>query len=362
MTKTSSTPVKSASEGDAHPAILVDLPRNPERELVLEPIRALLLDASSVLSIAHPFGDGDALGSQLALHYFAQSLGKRSVMLNFDPLPATLRWPKGVSEMTDHLADDDQFDLIFLMETTEASRMGDRTVFFKRARTAIHLDHHVDVKGLGDRNLLDPKASSVCELLFDLLAYTGHPLPADTIKALYIGIMTDTGNFRFPSTTRRCHEIAGWMIDHGVEHARLFKRVYEVNSYSRILLHGAVMSRAQRCHDGKIAHSSLALDDFARLGATPVDADGAVNQLVSIVGVEAAVLFREVEGGAVKASFRSSGHVDVQEVAKKLGGGGHRLAASATVPGPLIDSERQVLATLGEHVARAFSGAEACDA
>jgi phosphoesterase RecJ-like protein len=313
------------------------------REAALVPIRDVLLRARSVLSIAHPFSDGDALGSQLALHRFCLANGKKSVCLNFDPLPESLSWMAGVPDLVSHLDGQEEFDVIFLMETTDVSRMGDRIAFFQKAKTRVHLDHHLDVKGLGDLNCIDPGASSTCELLYDVLRFMPAEMSVEVMEALYIGIMTDTGNFRYSNTTPRAHIIAGEMIGRGLNIARLFKLVYESNPFRKLLIHGLTMSRGSAVCDGLLVHSWLKLADYDTMGATQVDADGVINQFCSVKGVEVALLFREEPNGKVKVSFRSNGRVDVQALSRQFGGGGHRQAAGATLDGLLEEVREQIL-------------------
>ncbi|HEY9071139.1 MAG TPA: bifunctional oligoribonuclease/PAP phosphatase NrnA [Candidatus Ozemobacteraceae bacterium] len=310
-------------------------------------IRDHLSAAKRVFTIAHPYADGDALGSQLALYHWCRAAGKECVVLNFDPIPSQISWLDGFDTLTDRLPDG-MFDLAFLMETTEASRMGDRTAFFSQARTCIHLDHHLDVPGLGNPNLLDPHASSTCEILYNILEGMDTPIPPEACEALYVGIMTDTGNFRFPSTTPRSHEIAARMITGGLKVSPIFKRVYETNDWRRVVLHGVTMERATRHFGGLLITSWLTLGDFARLGATEIDADGSVTPLTTIAGAEVIVMFREIDARSVKVSFRSTGRVDVQSICKTFGGGGHRLAAGANFDGTgLQEAMNRVIDAVG---------------
>ncbi|MBF0547443.1 MAG: bifunctional oligoribonuclease/PAP phosphatase NrnA [Candidatus Riflebacteria bacterium] len=304
-----------------------------EREFEL--IRKLLVESKSFLSIAHPYCDGDALGSQLALHNYCVSHGKKSVPLNFEPIPIYLQWVQGVEDLKDTLSDDEFFDVIFLMEPTDISRLGDRVKFFKRARKIVHLDHHLNLKGAGDINVIDSSASSTCEILYEIFDGLNEKLDQGTLHSLYLGIMTDTGNFRFPNTSRKTHEIAGSLIERGVDPSRCFKLVYEANSFPRVVLHGLVMSRAKMSHNEKVIHSCLFQKDFDDLGASEVESDGAINNLTTITGTEVAVLFREKPNDEIKVSFRSAGKVDVQRISSIFGGGGHKLASGANIKGEM---------------------------
>lgn len=311
-----------------------------------------LMHARSLFSIAHPFADGDALGSQLALYHFCRSTGKECISLNFDPLPEQISWLAGSEECKSELPPGAQFDLAFLMETTDARRMGDRVEFFSRAKTRVHLDHHVEVVGLGNINLLDEGASSTCEILYNILERTGVKLSRECCEAIYVGIMTDTGNFRYSNSTPRSHEIAAQLISDGLVVDDIYKKVYEHTSYHRVVMHGMVMARTRRLLGGKIVASWLKLDDFTSTGAMEVDADGAIRHLSGITGNEVALLFKEVEDNKVKISLRSTGNVDVMEISRKFNGGGHRLAAGAQVDGSVEEAMELVIASVSEALER----------
>jgi len=307
-----------------------------------------LLAADSVLSMAHPFADGDAIGSQLALHHFCLSLGKKSTVLNFDPIPEPLQWLPGIDITTSDLQGHDPYDLFFLMETTDRSRMGDRMNLLPHAGFSIHIDHHPGVDGLGDLNYHQDSASSTCEMLYGILQLTGKPLPRETLTCLYVGIITDTGNFRFTNTTPRAHQIAGEMIQYGIDIADVFKRVYEANPFTKVLIHGLAMSRASLVETFPISYSWLKDDDFRQLNATAVHADGAINHLCTIAGVEVAAIFREAGNGEIKISLRSNGRINVQAVCKVLGGGGHKQAAGAQITGTIEAAMEKIFALLKE--------------
>ena len=305
-----------------------------------------LMHARNLFCIAHPFSDGDALGSQLALYHFCRALGKTCICLNFDPLPDQLSWLSGSDQCKNDLPADMQFDLAFLMETTEARRMGDRISFFPRAKTRVHLDHHVGVVGLGNINLLDEGASSTCEILYNILERTGVKLDLECREALYVGIMTDTGNFRYNNSTPRSHEIVARLIGNDLSVDDIYKKVYEHTSYNRVVMHGMVMARTRRLLDGKIVVSWLKLEDFVHTGAAEVDADGAIRHLSGISGNEVALLFKECEDGKIKVSFRSTGNVDVMAISRQFNGGGHRLASGAQLDGSIDEVMDRVISSV----------------
>jgi phosphoesterase RecJ-like protein len=230
--------------------------------------------------------------------------------------------------------------------------------FFENAKTTVHLDHHLGVTGLGTINLVDEKASSTCEILYNVLEKMGTPLTLECRQALYVGIMTDTGNFRYNNSTPRCHEIIAKIIQDDLQVDEIYKLVYENTNYHRVVIHGTAMSRTQAFCNNKLVSSWLSLEDFARIGAKEVDGDGCIRNLSSIKGIEAALLFKEMDDGQIKISFRSTGIVDVREISQVFGGGGHRLASGAQVSGPLDEAMEKVLKVVKEKI----PGNEACNA
>lgn len=298
--------------------------------------------AQNIFCIAHPYADGDALGSQLALYHYCKSVGKNCVCLNFDPLPEQIAWLPGADACVNDLPAGVDFDLAFLMETTEAKRMGDRVSYFAKAKHVIHLDHHVNMTGLGQTNLLDEKASSTCEILYNIFERIGTPLSKECREALYVGIMTDTGNFRYNNSTARAHEVTAKIIGDDIEVDEIYKKVYENTGYKRVLIHGLTMARTESHCNDKLFISWLTQDDFAKYNATEVDADGVIRHLSSIKNNEVAILFRETPDKNVKISFRSTGKANVLELSGRFGGGGHTLASGANVDGTLEEVKAQV--------------------
>lgn len=317
--------------------------KTPEYRSLSDSISALLHSAKTVFSIAHPFPDGDSIGSQLALHHYCIAKGKKSYCLNFDPLSEQLSWLPGTSDLVSDLPDCMQCDLGFLMETTDIVRMGDRTRFFSRANKLVHLDHHIGVKGLGHINILDNKASSTCEILYNILSSSGKRLSKEVMESLYLGIMTDTGNFRYSNTTPRAHEIAAKMVKSNLDIDGIYRIVYEETTLTRINIHGITMSRAATDGSGKIAYSWLTQSDLKHAHAKETDADGCVKHLCGIRDIEAAIFFKETETGRIKVSLRSIHSLNVRDISTTLGGGGHIQAAGAEIDGPMDDAIKKVL-------------------
>lgn len=292
-------------------------------------ITSLLKSSNSLASIAHPFSDGDALGSQIALYKWAVLNNKKCYTLNFDPIPQQILW---LANGIDFLTDIPQVDIIFLMEPTDISRLGPhRAKIIENAKYKIHLDHHPDIKKLGNINIIDVNFSSTCEIMYYILKSVSKTLPIDILEPLYVGIMTDTGNFKYSNTKPDTFIVASEMLKAGLDMPKIYKKVYENNSIKRILIHGIAMSRVQSLCNGQIVYSFLCLNDFIQNNIQETEAEGSVNHLCTISDHKLAILFRELMDNRMKISFRSPGEINVQKIAKLFGGGGHTVASSAIV-------------------------------
>jgi len=189
----------------------------------------------------------------------------------------------------------------------------------------------------------DVTAAATGELIFELCEALGTEVGPQAATALYCAIATDTGWFRFPSTTSRTMRIAGQLIDRGAEPHVLYRLIHEQRTIGRLRLSGRVIGRINIDCDGRLGYLTVSVQDYKETGAIPADTEDLVNQCLTVVGVEAAFIAIEQPNGNVKVSFRSRLEIDVAEVAAQFGGGGHKQAAGATLPGPLADALAKVL-------------------
>jgi phosphoesterase RecJ-like protein len=162
-------------------------------------------------------------------------------------------------------------------------------------------------------------------------------------EPLLAAIATDTGWFRFPSVDGNTFRDAGRLVDGGASPPALYGALYEQESFARLLLRGRILSGAERELDGRLIYAVAAAEDFAATGAVAADTDEVVNHLLRVAGVEAALVFQELGPGRTKASFRSKSAVNVREVAEQFGGGGHTMAAGATLSEPLTAARQKIL-------------------
>lgn len=322
---------------------------------------AAFLDAHRrVLITSHENPDGDGLGAAAGLAHYLRARGREVRVVVHPHVPEDLRWlaPEGLFEAFEpggrHRDLAAWPEAWLVVDASEPARLGPLAAPFKatRARTAC-LDHHLKGAPQGfDEEFTDPTASASAELVYDLaLARMPRPWPLAMMEALYAGVVADTGNFQFSNSTAKVHRLAADLIEAGVLPARVYQRLFWQERPEKLRLFGRAFAGLQILEDGRYARLSVTLADLAACGADHDDLDRLVNRPLELRGVEVAALLYEARDGQIKLSLRSRERVDVNAVARTFGGGGHRLASGAKLPGPLAEAE----ATADAAVRRQFA-------
>ncbi|HEX5820150.1 MAG TPA: bifunctional oligoribonuclease/PAP phosphatase NrnA [Solirubrobacterales bacterium] len=297
-------------------------------DLVAEEIRA----GERFLLTTHENPDGDALGSLLATHRILEALGKDSVMFlaaKEFPLPVEYRFLPLEEVFHEPPADISDRVVIFL-DCGNIDRMpvdflqnGDNRV--------INIDHHHDNTRFGTVNLIDVDASCTAEIIFDLAGLLGVELTREMANALYVALVTDTGQFMYENTDARSHRMAADLIETGVQVNDVYRRLYEHAPIEKLKLLAHALEKIELLDDGRLAVTYISSEDYAATGAGEALTEGIIDHLRTIDGTAAAAVVRDQgEGGraARKVSMRSTdGSVDVSAIARVHGGGGHRRAA-----------------------------------
>ena len=300
------------------------------RKLVIDELRA----ADKVVVLSHEHPDGDALGSLVAMQELLTTLGKDSLMFidpgDF-PLPEEYAFLPLPSLIDSPPADVDERTLVFLdcgnLERTPAA------AFQRDGAHIINIDHHHDNTRFGTINYVVPEASSTAEIVWDLMHALGVEPTPTIAEALYVGLITDTGRFMYENTSPRAHQMAGELIEAGVNVNRIYHRVYEDVPYGKLALLARGLNKIERYDDGRLALTTLSANDFIDAGAEQGDSEGVVDHLRALRGTAVAALVRERlnNGGGPaqhKVSLRASDdRIDVSRIARLQGGGGHRQAA-----------------------------------
>jgi phosphoesterase RecJ-like protein len=214
----------------------------------------------------------------------------------------------------------------------------------------INIDHHPGNSGYGQINWFDSSAAACAEMVFDVVQALGVPMSIEIATHIYIAILTDTGSFHFSHLSPRTFDICRQLLEAGVDPVRVARQVYDNSTVGRLKLSGAVLNSLRVDPTGRIGVLYLdhAMADAA--GATYDDADGVINQPLTVKEVVAVIFFKQAEGDHYRISLRSKGEVDIGAVAKEYGGGGHKNAAGCSASGP-IDELRK---TFVDKVTRAI--------
>jgi len=238
-------------------------------------------------------------------------------------------------------------DVIVVLDISDLGRIGDLAGAVRDRRVpVICIDHHVSPGTLPDGpRLVAPEATATAELVFDLATALEWELTVDVARALYVGLLMDTGGFRFSNTTARALRIAAVLLESGVDPESIYESVYASAPEGRVRLLGEVLQTlVVEPSPVGLAWVTVPPGALERYGATADDLDGIVEHARSIAGIRLALLFRQIANGRTKVSFRSMGNVDAAALAQRFGGGGHHKAAGASLEGPIADVQARVLA------------------
>jgi phosphoesterase RecJ-like protein len=279
------------------------------------------LDRAAVT--AHTGADGDAIGSAVALVYLVRSLGAQAVFCHKEEVPNYLRWLLPNEPLMECPPDHD----LLVVDTSRSDRIGVLHEGVHPVR--LNIDHHEDNPLYGEFNLVDEKAAASAQIVASLYAELGVPLDKRAAEAIYAGVSTDTGGFRFRNVSPTAHELVAELLRVGVVPAEVYDRINRTGTVEQLKIVGVSMAKAEQFGEALI--SVVDKGDYERTGATELDSKEAIDRLRSVAGVEVVGHLREIEGGT-KASLRSE-RVDVGAIARLFGGGGHRLAAGYTTLG-----------------------------
>jgi nanoRNase/pAp phosphatase (c-di-AMP/oligoRNAs hydrolase) len=304
-------------------------------------LRQIIDQHQSFLITSHVRPDADALGSELGLRAVLLALGKTVTIVNASAPPANLQFmnPAGiVLKLNDTItkATLPQFDVVVIVDTSAWQQLGTMAeVIQASSAVRVLIDHHVSSDQMNAIEFRDVDAAATGELICELAQEFGVEFDDEVANWIYAAIATDTGWFRFPSTTARTMKIAAGLLDRGAIPHYVFSLVHEQSSLSRVRLAGRVLGRIQSEAAGRLVWVSADAKDMSETGAVPSDTEGLVNQCLTVAGSEAAFIAVELQTTQIKFSLRCRHPHDVAKLAEQFGGGGHKLAAGATLPGPM---------------------------
>lgn len=309
-------------------------------------IGRLLAGQRQVFITSHTFPDGDSIGSMVALLLVLQQQGTEVIAVNADPVPEMYSFLKGAGTISRPVTDLLLPPVTVFLDCTDVERAGEEVAAMmarQQPPVVINIDHHVSNTFFGTCNYVDGSAAATAELIYPVLAEMGT-VDKDIATALYTALATDTGSFRFASTTAATYRLAAELLDRGVELAAVNVKLWEEKPATSIILLSRVLPTLQLAAGGRIAWMHLEKNVFDSLAARSEHCEGFVDYPRSIAGVEVGMFFREVEKDEVKVSLRSKAYFDVNRLAGQFGGGGHQRAAACTIYAPMGQAIDQVVA------------------
>jgi bifunctional oligoribonuclease and PAP phosphatase NrnA len=285
--------------------------------------------ANHILLASHVNPDGDALGSALAFSFALDQLGKSHEVLFHHPAPKYLNFLPGIERITNQPSDKPA-DLAILLDLEAMSRVGDTILpAIESAKKLAVIDHHQPNEEPGDIRIVSTKSPATAAVLCDLWRDASIEITPDIATLLLVGILTDTGNFRYPNTTPHSMHVAADLLEAGAKLREINEAIYLNKPLPAVKLFGKALSNLRLAADNQIAYTTLKQSDFTNSGAIEEDTEGFVNELLAIDTVRLAAILRESASGRIKISIRSQGPIDTTQIAKQFGGGGHINASGA---------------------------------
>jgi bifunctional oligoribonuclease and PAP phosphatase NrnA len=313
--------------------------------------RAFIDRHEEFLVLSHVDPDGDAIGSCLALAEGLRTSGKKAVVANESPLPESLRFLPGWEEVRLPAEVARVFPAVFVLDCSTLDRVGPAAARLLGPDAAIaNVDHHAANDHFGDPRLVNVEASATAELVYEILEACGVPIGPEAAECLYAGIASDTGGFRFANTTPRALRLAARLVERGAKPAFTADALYGRKSEGSLRILGLALTSLESRARGQIGVITIPHAMFEQARAVPEEADGIVQFAKSLNGARVGVLLQEVTPGEAKISFRSDGSVDVNQVAGRFGGGGHKNAAGARIRGDFDRVRGAVLEALDQAV------------
>jgi len=316
----------------------------------MESIVRHLKSSSKVLVASHISPDGDAVGTLVAMGLALEKLGKKTVLFNESPIPAVYRFLPASDRIVGRLENCRDFDTALILDCGDILRLGCIAERLECIPTVINIDHHGTNTGFGDFQFVDAGACATAELVYYTIRKMDVAIDEEIATAIYTGILTDTGSFRFSNTNPAAFEICREMAACGVQPHLVAQHVYGTYSLGRLKLLNMALDSIEISDNGKLSVMTVTQEMLRQTGTQPEDADGLIHYARRIEDVRVAALIQELKNGhetsnrrrRFHVSLRSDGSVDVGAIAASFGGGGHVSAAGFGIDKPLAEVKTAV--------------------
>lgn len=299
----------------------------------------------------HTSPDGDALGSTLALYRALTKLNKKTYIISKDVIPNNFSYLNASDIINGKCIKVlDKTDCLIALDCGNVERLSGELDLNNRNYKVINIDHHLSNDMYGDINYVDSAAAATAEIVYGLIKSMNIEIDEYIAKCIYTALVTDTGSFRHSGTSKRTHEIAGEIIDIGIDFSSIHREIFDNKPVEKLKLYGKVFENLTMHHNNKICFMEITTEMLASLGLEDGDTSDVISFGTKIDTSEVAVLFKEGTEGT-KVSLRSKKDIDVRKVAEVFGGGGHIKASGCMIKGTSIsEAKKLVLAKLEEQL------------
>ncbi|WP_336128467.1 DHH family phosphoesterase [Mesoflavibacter sp. CH_XMU1422-2] len=324
-------------------------------------IKSLLASPKKIVIVTHKNPDGDAIGSSLALFHYLTKINHFVTVITPNDYPDFLKWVPGQdlilkfdSQNSQSVEALNNADIIFTLDFNAFHRAGDmENTLAENESLKIMIDHHQQPDPYAKYTYSDVSMSSTCEMIYNFIEMLGDldHLDSNMATAIYLGIMTDTGSFRFNSTTSRTHRVIADLIDKGAENTFIHNQVYDTNSYNRLQLLGCALSNLKVLPEYRAAYITLTLSELQKFDYKKGDTEGFVNYALSLNNIVLAAIFIEdAQQNIVKISLRSKGDFSVNLMSRShFEGGGHTNAAGGKSDLPIKETVEKFISILPQY-------------
>lgn len=324
----------------------------------LDNIADALKKSERIAIFPHVNPDGDAVGTATALCVALRMMGKSADVIVVDEIPLNLRFMtkddggKTLTVLAENYSENP--DISLMVDCSSDDRIGDAIGAFKRGKVRVCIDHHLTPGEKYDMSYIDSDEAATAQIGFKLIKCLGIELNEEIAKRIYAGIVTDTGGFKYPNTQKKTHLIASELFDTGFDHAGVCIELFENSRLEKLMIEKDIYNTLNMLCDDKVAICGVTQDMLMEFGAEMSETDDIVGRLKSIDSVEVSCLMKEEGLREIKVSLRSKSYVDVSEIAKHFGGGGHKRAAGFTMYTSMDSAYRELTTYLEEVLGAAW--------
>ena len=309
----------------------------------------ILKDVKSVGITGHIRPDGDCTGSVLALYnYIVENMPETDVDLYLEQPGSEFYYLKNIDKIK-NTPEDKKYDVFFVLDCSSLDRIEPFISCFNNASKTVCIDHHVSNTGFTDLSKIEPQASSACEVLYGTM--DADKISRNVAECIYTGIIHDTGVFKYSCTSKKTMEIAGEMMEIGIDYSDIIDNTFYKKTYVQNQILGRALLESVLFYDGKCIFTTVTMDEMEFYGVTGRELGGIVEQLRLTDGVEVAIFLYQTGEEEYKVSLRSKKKIDVAAIATQFGGGGHVRAAGYTAKGSVY----QIINSIGELIEKQYN-------